>query len=134
MLQPDNLNEETKEIRLDFGNYANLVPIEGEPNHYYAFPKARRGKAFSSLVSHLNPVSNFGVNPGETLAILEKVTDYQLNNEQKAIARESGLELLRSTTMSGRTEISVLDFVQLWENTLELDGFAKALRKTMLPS
>jgi hypothetical protein len=134
MMHPDNLNEETNEIRLGFGNYANLVPIEGEPNHYYAWPKARRGKPFSSLVGHLNPVSNFGVDPGETLAMLEKVADYRLSDEQKAIARESGLELLSRIIMSGRTEITILDFVKLWEDTPELDGFAKALQKNMLPS
>jgi hypothetical protein len=104
MMQPDELNEETEEIRLGFGNYANLVPIEEEPNHYYAWPKARRGKPFSSLVDHFNPVSNFGMDPSETLAILEKAADYRLSDEQKAIARESGLELLSSTILSGRTE------------------------------
>lgn len=132
-MQPDELNEETEEIELGFGNYVNLVPVEGEPNHYYAFPKARHGKAFPSLVGHFNPVSNFGMDPSETLAMLEKAADYRLSEDQKAIARGSGLELLSSTMMSGRTEITVLDFVQLWENTPELDGFAKALRKNMLP-
>jgi hypothetical protein len=134
MMQPDNLNEETKEIRLDFGNHANLVPIEGEPNHYYAFPKARRGKPFSSLVGHFNPVSNFGVDPDETLAMLQKVADYRLSEEQKEIARESGLALLSSKILSGGAEITILDLVKLWEHSPELDGFAKALRKNMLPS
>jgi hypothetical protein len=133
MMQPDeSLNKKSKEMRIDFNGDA-LIPIKDEPNHFLAYPNARHGKPFSSLSGHFNPISTFGYEPDNTLAMLQQVAGYRLTVEQKAIAKMSGIELLNRTLLSGRSEICILDLVKSWEDSPELAMFAATLRNNMLP-
>jgi hypothetical protein len=75
-----------------------------------------------------NPIANFGLTPDETLALLEKVVNHPLSDEQRAIAKASALEVI-----GGKSELLILDLVELWDNSPALDGFAAALRAHILP-
>jgi hypothetical protein len=83
--------------------------------------------------SYWNPISNFGVFHSDTLALLEKVVNHPLSDEQRAIAKASALELLSTSVMAGKSELVVSDLVELWQDSPALDSFATALRRNMLP-
>jgi hypothetical protein len=104
----------------------NLIPIEGEPNHFLVVGTPRPGKRILGV----NPISNFGLAPDETLAMLSIACNYRLTDEQASIAKLSAMELLSATNI----EPTTLDLVDLWQDTPALADFADSLRKNLLPS
>jgi hypothetical protein len=109
----------------------NLIPIEGEPNHFLVVGTPRPGKRILDRIQGMNLISKFGLAPDETLAMLSKACNYHLTDEQASIAKLSAMELLSSAT---NDEIKILDLVNLWQDTPALSDFADSLRKYLLPS
>jgi hypothetical protein len=119
-----------RQSNMTLTNNENLIPIEGEPNHFLVVGTPRPGKRILDPVVGMNPISNFGLAPDETLIMLSKVCNYRLTDEQVSIAKLSGMELLSSAT---NDEITILELVNLWQDTPALSGFADSLRKNLLP-
>ncbi|HEY9827538.1 MAG TPA: hypothetical protein V6D19_19035 [Stenomitos sp.] len=80
------------------------------------------------LINPINPISSIRTEPDSILAMLQKITQEQLNDCQLEIAKKSIAEL------PADMEITILDLYQLWDGSPALSGFAKGLKKNLLPS
>jgi len=110
----------------------NLIPIEGEPNHFLVVGTPRPGKQILDRMMGMNSISRskFRASPNEAVIMLSKICHYRMTDEQVSIAKLSGMELLSSAT---NDEITILELVNLWQDTPALSGFADSLRKYLLP-
>jgi hypothetical protein len=108
----------------------NLIPIEGEPNHFLVLGSPRPGKRILDRMMDMNSISKFGLAPDEALIMLSEACNYRLTDEQASIAKLSAMELLSSAT---NDEITIRELVNLWQDTPALSDFADSLRKYLLP-
>jgi hypothetical protein len=129
--QDENENHNTKKIIIGgLAGIENLIPIEGEPNHFLVVGTPRPGKRILDRMMGMNSISKFGLAPDETLIMLSEACNYRLTDEQASIAKLSAMELLSSAT---NDEITILELVNLWQDTPALADFADCLRKNLLP-
>jgi hypothetical protein len=101
-----------------------------ETNGSASFSMYTRDSSENQKVMGMNSISKFGLAPDETLTMLSKVCNYRLTDEQASIAKLSAMELLSSATSD---EITILELVNLWQDTSALADFADSLRKYLLP-
>ena len=75
-----------------------------------------------------NPVEALVQCPELTIKMLEKCADFPLTDEQLCVAKLSALRLAQDSTK----ELTILDLVELWAQSLTLGEFAQAIKKNLL--
>lgn len=74
-------------------------------------------------------MSFFEAAPDDALQMLEIGAEYRLSAQQYFIAKQSALEAI---SQAEDKDLTILDFVQLWEKTQALSEFAARLRRVFL--